>query len=276
MIRWRSWPLFLLPLSLFLAAFTYLPALYNLLEGLPYLQLVLRDAGTWKSLSVTMLYLLISVPASVSLGLATALLTSGASPGRVLARVIFFHPVILPMVAFASIWLYLLNPTSGPLTELLRRSGLLQASPIADPNYTLATLALVSALKDFGLYMLFFLAGLQSIPHELYEAAAIDGASSWAIFRRVTWPLLSPTTFFVVIYAVVTTLRNVDHIWVLTPYGGVAGEAEVLLYRIYLTAFLYSNLPVASALSLVLALLFTIAALVGIPKLERGVYYEDR
>ena len=267
---------FVMPFFSFLFLFTYFPMLYNLVQGSSSFWEVLKEQETWRSFKASLLYVLIVVPGSVGLGLVAALLTQRPNRVSLLVRGILFHPVILPMVAFAAIWLYLLNPTSGPLVELLRSLGVISTSPLSDPRYTVFVLATVAILKDFGLYMVFFLAGLQNISRELLEAAQIDGANEWQAFAKIIWPLLGPTTFFVTVYAFISALRNVDHIWVLTPYGGVSGEAELLLYRIYLLGFLYSDFSRASALSIVLVGILTFLAVIAIPRIERGIHYEDR
>ncbi|GIX49286.1 MAG: ABC transporter permease [Candidatus Tectimicrobiota bacterium] len=274
-VPWWTIGLFLAPTLVFLLVFTYLPIGYALLEGWPHLKEVLRSPDTLRAARITLLYTFVVVPSTVLLGLVSALLVEGTTRVKLFSRAVLFHPVILPMVAFASMWLYFLNPTSGPLT--LGLSALLgrRVSPLTDVDLTLYTVAAVAVLKDFGLYMLFFLAGLQSIPRQLYEAALVDGAGAWVRFTRITLPLLGPTLFFVGVFATMTALRNVDHIWILTPQGGVTGEAEVFLFHIYMVGFFYYNLPKASALSILFFFLFTLIALISIPRIEKGIYYAD-
>jgi sn-glycerol 3-phosphate transport system permease protein len=267
--------LYLLPTLLFMVAFTYVPMIYSAVQGWPRIMEVLQGRDVMNSLRVTLIYLAIVVPGSVLLGLVSAMAVRGKSRIQLLARAVLFHPVILPMVAFAAIWLYLMNPTSGPFTELLVTLTNRNVQLLGDPNLTLYSVALVGVLKDFGLYMLFFLAGLQSIPNELLEAAAIDGANRLTRFLRVTLPLLSPTTFYVSVIALLWTLRNVDHIYVLTPRGGVYGETELWLFRIYQVAFEYYDLARASALSIFLFVALILVALIAIPRIEKGIYYAE-
>ena len=274
MLRRTPW-VYLLPTLVFLMTFTYLPMLQSVGEGWRHVPTVIQRPDNLNSLRVTVMYLLIVVPGSVILGLVCAIAVNGQSRTRHLARAVLFYPVILPMVVFASIWLYLLNPTTGPLALLANEVAGRRLNLLNDPNFTLFTIAFVGILKDFGFYMLFFLAGLQSISRELMEAALIDGASRWTSFWRITLPLLAPTTFYVSVIALVWTIRQVDHLYILTPRGGVFGETEVLLYRIYRIAFEYLNTPVASALSMLLFAFLVVIALVALPRIERGIYYAE-
>jgi sn-glycerol 3-phosphate transport system permease protein len=273
--KWLYILLFLAPTLAFLLAFTYVPIVYSIVDGWKYLRSIFSSEDTIRSATITLVYAAITVPFSVVLGLISALIVQGNSKLKIFCRAVLFHPVILPMVAFASIWLYLLNPTNGPLTLWISNLFGQRVSPLTDINITLYTVAAVAVLKDFGLYMLFFLAGLQSIPRELGEAALVDGAGLWVRFTRVTLPLLGPTLFFVAVYATLNVLRNVDHIWILTPQGGVTGETEIFLFHIYMVGFIFYKLSKASALSIIFFFVFTLIAIISIPRIERGIYYAD-
>ncbi|MGC8967976.1 MAG: carbohydrate ABC transporter permease [Thermus sp.] len=264
----RVWP-FLLPTFLFLLGFTYFPALEVAMEGLPALGRLLAPENL-KALEVTLLYTALTVPLSILLGLLLALAVEGESRLRQVVRALAFHPVVLPTVAFAAVFLYLLNPL-GPLRGLLQGLGL--QNPLGDPFGAFLAVVLVGVLKDAGLYMLYYLAGLKNVPKELLDAARVDGAGRLATFLRVTWPLLSPTTFFVGVMAALGALRNVDHIFVLTK-GGPVGATDHLLYRVYTLGFEYFDVPSASALSLALLVLLSLLALLALPRLERGVHYD--
>lgn len=264
----RAW-LFLLPTLLFLVAFTYLPFGIAAWEGVPALGALVQRENL-NSLRVTLLYTLISTPLAVVLGLLAALAVEGNTQVRLAARALIFHPVILPTVAFAAVFLYLLNPL-GPLQGLLRWLGL--QNPLGDPMGAFLAVVLVGVLKDAGLYMLYYLAGLQALPKELLEAARVDGGGRLATFFRITLPLLSPTTFFVGIMATLGALRNVDHIFILTKRGPI-GATDHLLYRVYTLGFEYFDFPQAGALTLVLLTALTSLALLALPRLERGVHYD--
>jgi sn-glycerol 3-phosphate transport system permease protein len=241
--------------------------------GLQNYQDLWRDALFRQVLLNTGLYALMAGPLAVLFGLAAALAVDGNRRLRLLARTLIFHPVLLPTVAIAATWLFLLNPVSGPVATLLTRLTGRAQGVLEDPATALVTVALVAVYKNCGLYMLFFLAGLQAIPRDLQDGARVEGASEWRVFRHVTWPLLGPITFYVGVTATLDALRNVDHIFVLTR-GGPANATNVLLYETYLKAFEFWDTGRASALTvLMVALLLTLALLV-MPRLERGVHYE--
>jgi sn-glycerol 3-phosphate transport system permease protein len=232
-----------------------------------------RDALFRQVLVNTALYALVAGPLAVLFGLVAAVAVDGNRRLRLAARTLIFHPVLLPTVAIAATWLFLLNPVSGPVATLITRLTGRAQGLLEDPTTALITVALVAVYKNCGLYMLFFLAGLQAIPRELQAAARVEGASEWRVFRHVTWPLLGPITFYVAVTAALDALRNVDHIFVLTR-GGPANASNVLLYETYLKAFEFRDIGRASALTvLMVALLLTLALLV-MPRLERGVHYE--
>lgn len=278
----------LAPTLVFLLIFTYWPLVVSVFGsfqrfsrtgvpagwvGLQNYQDLWRDALFRQVLVNTAWYALIAGPLAVLLGLAAALTVDGNRRLRLLARTLIFHPVLLPTVAIAATWLFLLNPVSGPVATLITRVTGRAQGLLDDPATALATVALVAVYKNCGLYMLFFLAGLQAIPRDLQDGARVEGASEWGVFRHVTWPLLGPITFYVGVTAALDALRNVDHIFVLTR-GGPANSTNVLLYETYLKAFEFWDTGRASALTvLMVALLLTLALLV-MPRLERGVHYE--
>ena len=278
----------LAPTLVFLLVFTYWPLVVSIVGsfqrfnrtgtavgwvGLRNYQDLWRDTLFHQVLVNTGLYAVMAGPLAVLVGLGAALAVDGHRRLRLLARTLIFHPVLLPTVAIAATWLFLLNPVSGPVATLITRLTGRPQGLLDDPATALVTVALVAVYKNCGLYMLFFLAGLQAIPRDLQDGARVEGASEWRVFRHVTWPLLGPITFYVGVTAALDALRNVDHIFVLTR-GGPANATNVLLYETYLKAFEFWDTGRASALTvLMVALLLTLALLV-MPRLERGVHYE--
>ncbi|PYM57726.1 MAG: ABC transporter permease [Candidatus Rokuibacteriota bacterium] len=232
-----------------------------------------RDALFRQVLRNTAAYVLVEGPLAVFLGLACALAVDGHRRLRLVARALVFHPVLLPTVAIAAIWLFLLNPVSGPVVDIMIR--LLGWAPnfLGEPRAALLTVALVAVYKNCGLYMLFFLAGLQAIPRDLQDGARVEGASEWRVFRHVTWPLLGPVSLYVGITAALDALRNVDHIFVLTR-GGPANATNVLLYETYLKAFEFWDTGRASALTVMMVVALLGLAVLAMPRLERGIHYE--
>jgi len=278
----------LAPTLVFLLAFTYWPLVSSVVGsfqrfgrigaapswvGLGNYEDLWHDALFRQVLVNTALYALVAGPLAVLFGLAAAVAVDGHQRLRLAARTLIFHPVLLPTVAIAATWLFLLNPVSGPVAALITRLTGRAQGLLEDPGTALITVALVAVYKNCGLYMLFFLAGLQAIPRDLQAAARVEGASEWLVFRHVTWPLLGPITFYVAVTAALDALRNVDHIFVLTR-GGPANASNVLLYEMYLKAFEFRDIGRASALTVMMvALLLSLAVLV-MPRLERGVHYE--
>ncbi len=278
----------LAPTLIFLLAFTYWPLLVSVIGsfqrwtltssaphwvGLGNYRELWRDALFRQVLGNTGVYVVIEVPLAILLGLAAALAVDGHGRLRLLARALIFHPVLLPTVAIAAIWLFLLNPVSGPVVDVMSR--VLGAAPkmLAEPASALVTVALVAVYKNAGLYMLFFLAGLQAISRDLQDAARVEGATEWRVFRYVTWPLLGPVTFYVAITAILDALRNVDHIFVLTR-GGPANATNVLLYETYLKAFEFWQTGQASAMTVMIVAALLGLAVLAMPRLERGIHYE--
>jgi sn-glycerol 3-phosphate transport system permease protein len=278
----------LAPTLVFLLVFTYWPLMVSVLGSFQRFTLtgtaprwvglqnyvdLWRDALFRQVLVNTALYMAIVGPLAVLMGLGAALAVDGHRRLRLAARTLIFHPVLLPTVAIAATWLFLLNPVSGPVATLINRLTGRAQGLLEDPSTALITVALVAIYKNCGLYMLFFLAGLQAISRDLQDAARVEGASEWRVFRHVTWPLLGPVTFYVGVTATLDALRNVDHIFVLTR-GGPANATNVLLYETYLKAFEFWDTGRASALTVLMVGVLLALALLAMPRLERGVHYE--
>lgn len=271
---------------MFLLAFTYWPLLVSVAGsfqrwtpkgaqgwiGLQNYRELWRDALFRQVLGNTAVYVAIEVPLAVLLGLAAALAVDGHGRRRLLARALIFHPVLLPTVAIAAIWLFLLNPVSGPVVDVAGRLFGQAPNFLGEPRRALATVALVAVYKNCGLYMLFFLAGLQAIPRDLQDSARVEGATEWRVFRHVTWPLLGPISFYVAITALLDALRNVDHVFVLT-HGGPANGTNVLLYETYLKAFEFWDTGRASALTVMMVVALLGLAVLAMPRLEKGIHY---
>jgi ABC-type sugar transport system permease subunit len=203
----------------------------------------------------------IVVSGTMTLGLALALLLD--RPGRVFAfvRASVFSAYVVSWVAVALLWMWLLDGNSGILGRALRALGATPLSPLGDPRWALPTLAVVGVWKLTGYAMVVFLAGLQSVPPSLHEAAALDGAGAWARFRHVTAPLLAPTAAFVATTTLVTSFQAFDVVRIMTQ-GGPARATELFVYAIYEQVFLNLSVGRASALTVVFfGLLLALAAL---------------
>ncbi|WP_043834210.1 carbohydrate ABC transporter permease [Muricoccus aerilatus] len=241
--------------------------------GLENFAELLQDRGFGIALRNTILYVAIVAPASVLGGLALALLIEAGTRGRALFRAVFFLPVVSLPVAMAAAWQYLLHPTIGPLNAALRTFGIAGPNWLSSSDTVLISLAAIGVWENIGFNLVLFLAGLTAIPRELYAAAEVDGASrAWDRFRLVTWPLLGPTTLFVVTITMTRAVRVFDSVAVLTQ-GGPNKASEVLLYAMYEEGFTYFRLGYSAAITLVF--LAIVLALVWLQTrvMERRIHY---
>jgi len=219
-------------------------------------------------------YAVFSTIPSIALGVFFALLLNGEVKGRGFFRFSLFYPTILPISAASMIWVFLFSQSLGLINKLMGifhlPSGIdwLNSSP-----YAMVAVIIVYVWKYSGYYMLLFLSGLQSIDESLYEEGVLEGASPWQKFWRITFPLLSPTTFFVVLLAIINSFQAVDQIYVMTT-GGPYNSTNVLLYYIYQNGFVFWNVGVASTASSVLFLILLGITFVYYYGLQHFVNYE--
>jgi sn-glycerol 3-phosphate transport system permease protein len=200
----------------------------------------------------TVVYTLVTVPASMILAFGFAVLVNRAVKGIGWARIAFFYPTMLPLVSAATIWLFFFTPDYGLWNTALRFLGYTGPENwIINRNLGLLALMIVSIWKNAGYFMIFYLAGLQNLPVDVYEAADLDGAGWLAKMTRITLPLLRRTTLFVSVVAIITAFQNIDHALVLTNEL-VTGEADLLLYEIYEQRFVLQNYGLANALTVVM------------------------
>jgi sn-glycerol 3-phosphate transport system permease protein len=283
----RTAALLLAPSLVLLAGFTYLPILRvaarSLVEqrldaparwGLGNFARLLADphfaAVAWNSVA----YALGTVVPGLALALAFALALAGNGRLVALLRTAVAMPMLIPLVAAAAIFAFILLPGGGLLDTWLARFGLADANWLGDPALALPSIIVLSVWKNTGYYMLFFLAGLAGIPGELHEAAALDGAGAWTRFRRITLPLLGPTTAFLLPVAVVNAVTQVDHVVLLTQ-GGPGDATNLLLYYIYQQAEQNNDDGLAAAATVIgIGCLLALATL-SLRALERGIHYES-
>ncbi|NLF78442.1 MAG: sugar ABC transporter permease [Chloroflexi bacterium] len=200
----------------------------------------------------TIVYVVVTVPVSMIMAFVFAILVNRKIRGVGLARVAFFYPTMLPMVSAATIWLFFFTPDYGLWNQALRFFG--YSGPenwIINTNLGLWSLIIVAVWKNAGYFMIFYLAGLQNLPEDVYEAAALDGASWWTQMSRITLPLLQRTTLFVSVIAIIGAFQTIDHALVMT-YELVTGEADLLLYAIYEERFMLQNYGFANALTVIM------------------------
>jgi len=189
---------------------------------------------------------------SVVLALGAALLLNQRIPGRAFFRAAIFLPFVVSLAVVGIAWSFLLDPDIGLVTHWLTSVGIHTGNGIRDPRWAMPAVILVGIWKNVGFYMVMYLAGLQSIPRELQEAALVDGAGAWQRFRTVTWPLLMNTTMFVVIIAAIFGFQAFDQIYVMTG-GGPFFKTETLVMAVYRLGFQQFQMGYASAFAWVLA-----------------------
>src|SRR5438093_2062948 len=292
MTRTKEWLygwLLLLPAMALLALFTHYPALANLLHsfystprgnrsavfvGVDHYRQLADDPIFWQALSNNLWYALSTIPLSIALALMMAAWVNGRIAGRSVLRLAYFTPTILPMIAVANIWLFFYTPEYGLLEQFLRLFGASHSHNwLGSKSTALPALMVVTIWKEAGFFMIFYLAALQSMSPHLEEAAAIEGASRGYFFRRITFPLLMPTTLFVLVNAVINAFRLVDHVVVMTR-GGPDNATKLLLYYIFEIGFRFWDSSYAAALTMVLLALLGAVAILQFVFLERRTHYQ--
>lgn len=241
-----------------------------------YVRAFTADDLFWSSLGRTFTFAVIFVPVAVGGALILAVMLNQNLRGTTFYRTIFFVPHLLPAVAIAVVWTFLLQPKLGPVNEFLRDLGW-QNPPgwLATRDSALWSVTMINLWAAVGgNTMLIFLAGLQGVPRELYEAAEIDGAGAWSKFRNVTLPLLTPTIFFNMVLAVIASLKVFTTAWVATQ-GGPSYATWFFALHIYNQAFPYGRLGYGSALAWVLAIILIIFTFFQIWQSRRWVHYES-
>jgi multiple sugar transport system permease protein/sn-glycerol 3-phosphate transport system permease protein len=213
-----------------------------------------------------------SVVITLVLGLALALLLNQPLRGRNFSRSVLFAPHILSGAAIAVVWVYIFDPNYGLFRQLLNPMGILPPNFLRDPNWAMVAVVIVYAWKNVGYTLVIFLAGLQAIPKELYEAATTDGANAWHRFRHVTIPGLSPITFFLLVTGVLFSFQAFDMIHVLTR-GGPVDATTTLVYYLYQQGFVAFNAGRAGVSAVVLFVMMFIITMLQVRYVERKVTY---
>ncbi|MNO50838.1 Lactose transport system permease protein LacF [compost metagenome] len=223
----------------------------KLFVGLQNYRDLFTDPSFYQSLRVTALFCAGSVLPVVVFGLGLALLLNRNMKGGSVYRMLMFSPWVTPTVAVSIVWSWIFEPEVGLANTLLKSFGIEGIRWLEDPNWALVGVLLVTVWKSAGWGMIFYLVALRSVPTELLQAAELDGASRWHKFWNVTWPLISPTTFFLVIVQLIQALQAYDQINVLTQ-GGPAGSTRTLLYLYYQSAFDAFQIGQASSVAITL------------------------
>jgi sn-glycerol 3-phosphate transport system permease protein len=279
--------LLLLPSLLFLLLFTFYPIILTLrlslfqadlatpepvFTGLDNFRILFQDEVFRKVMSNNALFALGTVPLGIALALLMAVFANKALYGRGFMRSAFFYPTLIPMIAVANIWLFIYTPEYGFMSRVLSWFGVNDINMLGTPGLVMWAMILMIIWKEAGFFMIFYLAGLQNISKELYEAAHVDGVSRFTIFRKITFPLLMPTTLFVSIIALTNAYKLVDHLMIMTR-GGPNNSSNLLLYYIYETAFSFWDQGMASALTVVMIAVLLLIAAVQFFGLDRRIHY---
>ncbi|MAH37378.1 MAG: carbohydrate ABC transporter permease [Paracoccaceae bacterium] len=208
-----------------------------------------------------LIYAAATIPVSIIIALSMALWANSKLPARGFIRTAYFTPTVLPMIAAANLWLFFYTPGFGVLDQIGSLFGFQSVNWLGQPETALWAVIIVTIWKEAGFFMIFYLAALQTIPPDLKEASDIEGAGRWTYTRRIVLPLLMPTTLFIMVNAMINSVKLIDHLFILTK-GGPSDASKLILYYIWEMAFAFFDAPHAAALTiLVLAVLATVAAI---------------
>lgn len=271
--------LFVLPSFLHLLVFLLIPLVFSLwlsftnwrgpnLQNAPFIglenyQYLFGDRLFWEAMRNTAYYTLLYVPGGMIVSLLVALVMNQKLKGVYIFRTLFFMPVISSWVAVSIIWITLLDPQAGILNYVLEQFGIAPVNWLGDPATAMIAIVIISIWKGLGFQMVIWLAGLQAIPEELHEAAAIDGATPRQAFFRITLPLLAPTTFFLAITGVIGSFQVFSPIYVITG-GGPRGSTDVVVYHIYTRAFEAYDMGYAASQAWILFAVIFIATIIQV------------
>ena len=245
--------------------------------GLGNFERLVVDQNFWQSLRVTLTLMALAVPTGMTLALAAALLLNQQLRGRTIFRTIYFLPVVTSTVAASAVWTWIFQPRYGLVGTVLSPFGLRDLNWLTRPDLILIPVAVVIIWQRLGFDMILFLAGLQNIPRQLYEASIIDGATRWQRLRFITLPLLSPTTFLVSVLSVIGAFQIFDQVYIMTARttrGGVGNSATTLSLYLYETAFTQSQIGYSSAIALALFVITLVVTLIQLRLQRLWVYYE--
>jgi ABC-type sugar transport system permease subunit len=281
--------LYLIPSLVFLLAFTYFPIVssvyyslheWNLFTREPYFiglenyVAMFDDPLFWRVVQNTLVYVAGTIPITMALALTMAiLLNERLGRMRSVYRVAAFYPTMIPMAAAAMLWVWLLNPGIGLINHYLAALGFARIEWLYNMDWALPAIMVTSIWKNFGYFMLIYLAGLQNLPNELYESASLEGATFLQKVRWITLPLLAPTSVFVIVVGIITSFNVFDLVHLMTQ-GGPGNRTNVLVYYIYQNAFRFWDWGMGSALTVVFVTAILVVILFVMRVLERRAHYE--
>jgi sn-glycerol 3-phosphate transport system permease protein len=275
----------LLPSLIFLALFTFYPTFKSIYSsfyssnfgaktfvGLDQYSSVFQNEVFIKVIKNNLLLAITTVPVSIILAIYFAIWVNNKMKGNGFLRAAFFYPTIIPMIAIANIWLFIYTPDYGLFDKFLDLFGISGPNWLGDPKWVMWSMIFMIIWKEAGFFMLFYLAGLQNLPNEVYEAAKIEGAKPLQVFRNITFPLLMPTTLFCSVIATTNSFKLVDHLYIMTK-GGPDNASNLLLFYIYETAFSFWDAGAASVLTVVLLAILLSVSIFNYAYLDKRIHY---
>jgi multiple sugar transport system permease protein len=260
-----AWWIGIPTVATFVLAFTHYDILAGTMSwaGLDNFVAIFGDPVWWQSIWNTVVYTFFTVPFAMALAVVIAVLLNTKLRARAWYRTAVFMPHITATVAIALVWMWMFEPNIGLFNWVLSWFGVRGPAWTSDPAWAMTSVIMMSVWKGIGLKMVIYLAALQGIPHDLYEAAEIDGAGPVRRFFSITLPLLGPATFFVLVISLIDSFQVFEQFYVLTPEGGPAGSTTVMTYEIYKSAFQRFDMSTASAQSMVLFAFLLVLTIVG-------------
>ncbi len=243
----------------------------NIFVGLKNYQKVFGDGEIWQALWNTIKYALAEVPISVVLGLLLAVLLNKKMKGRGVFRTIFFLPMVVAPAAIAMVWKWLYNSNFGLINNIFH----IKVNWISNPNIAIFSIAVIGIWSVIGYNMVLFLAGLQSVPRDYYEAASLDGATGWQQLTRITIPLISPTIFFVVVTRVIGAMQVFDLIYMLIDLNNPAWKkTETLVSLFYKYSFEQSKKGYGAVVVVLLLAVIMLLTVIQLNGQKKWVHYE--
>jgi len=240
--------------------------------GLENYEAIFADPTFWLVLKNNLFYAGVTIPLSIAIALVMALWANSKIPARSFVRTAYFTPTVLPMIAAGNLWLFFYTPGFGILDQIGALFGFESVNWLGQPETALWAVCIVTIWKEAGFFMIFYLAALQTIPPDLKEAAQLEGASRFQYTWRVVLPLLMPTTLFILVNALINSVKLIDHLFILTK-GGPSDSSKLLLYYIWENAFAYFDAPAAATTTVVVLLILGIGAAVQFFVLDKRAHY---
>ncbi len=279
---------FMLPTLIIILGFRVIPILYSFIlaffnwdllspakfAGFRNFKILFHDPLFWKSIWNTLYFTGVSVPLNILFSMSIALLLNQKIKGMDTYRVIYFVPVITSINAVSIVWKLIYNPNFGLANKVLGAMGLPGQRWLLDPKWAMLSIIIMSVWKTLGYNVIIFLTGLKNIPTHLYEAATVDGANRWHQFRHITWPLLSPVTFFILVMSIIGSFQVFAQIYMMTPGGGPMNSTTTIVFYLYKVGFGDFHFGYAAAIAFELFIMIFVMTLIQKLVVEKRVHYQ--